>query len=189
VTTRPFPILDVFKKRAASSNAVQLAFMVGIALSLLPTMVVSFIVKERQDNLKFIQLISGMSKLGYWMSNAIADITKAYLTIGGIILLMFLFKVEEEHTYILLLLFPPAMVMFSYMVSFFSNNETNAQITVFALNFLISGIVAIMVFAMQTIPDTQKAGNQLRWWFCLVPTYCVTHGIILAASIGLLTVA
>lgn len=151
VSSTPFPAFYVFKERAESSNAIGLAFMVSIAISLIPTLIVSFILKEREENLKHMQLISGMSKFGYWLSNSIADIIKAYLTMGVILLITVLFGVNEEGLWLLCVLYPPAIVMFSYIVTFFFTKESNAQIIVFSLSFLISGVLSIMVFALQTI--------------------------------------
>ena len=92
VTTQPFPVFYVFKEREKAGNAFDFAFMVGIGLSLIPTVIVSFILKEREENLKHMQLISGMNKAGYWISNTIADIFKAYLPIACIILLTQIFN-------------------------------------------------------------------------------------------------
>jgi len=185
VTTQPYPVLYVFKERALATNAFNFAFMVGIGLSLIPTVIVSFILKEREENLKHMQLISGMNKAGYWISNAIADIIKAYLPIFLILILTVLFDTNYPGVWVLYLLFPPAIVMFSYTFTFFFTNETSAQISIFAINFLISGVMAIMVITLQIIPQTAKTGNILRWVFTIVPTYCVTHGIIASSSLGL----
>jgi hypothetical protein len=89
----------------------------------------------------------------------------------------------------LYLLYPPAIVMFSYTFQFFFQTETSAQILIFAVNFLVSGVLSIMVITLQVIPQTEQLGNQLRWWFCLVPSYCVTHGILFSSSSDLLTQA
>lgn len=85
-------MLYIFKEREKAGNAFDFAFMVGIGLSLIPTVIVSFILKEREENLKHMQLISGMNKAGYWISNTIADIAKAYLPIFCIIILTLIFN-------------------------------------------------------------------------------------------------
>jgi ATP-binding cassette subfamily A (ABC1) protein 3 len=68
--------------------------MVGIGISLIPTVIVSFILKEREENVKHMQLISGMNKCGYWLSNTIADICKAYLPVICIIILAQIFHTD-----------------------------------------------------------------------------------------------
>ena len=61
--------------------------MVGIGIALIPCAMISFILKEKQDNLKHMQLISGMSLPAYWTSNTIADVIKVYIPIFLIMLL------------------------------------------------------------------------------------------------------
>ena len=48
--------------------------------------IISFILIERVENLRHMQLISGMSKAAYWMSNMLADIIKLYIPIFVILL-------------------------------------------------------------------------------------------------------
>jgi len=152
VTTQPFPVYYVFLQRQEASNAFDFAFLVGIALSLIPCVIVSFILKEREENLKHMQLISGMNKCGYWLSNMIADIIKAYLPIICIIFLTQVFDVNYEGIWVLFLLYPPAIVMWSYVLTFFFKNETSAQIMVFFVNFVASGVMSVVCFTLQLIP-------------------------------------
>ena len=42
--------------------------------------------------------------------------------------------------------------------------------------------MSLTVYTLQIIPDTQRVGDILRWVFCVVPSYCVTHGIIFSSS-------
>ena len=53
--------------------------MVGIALSLIPSVLVSTMIKERELQLKHMQMISGVSLWSYWLSNFIFDILKTYI--------------------------------------------------------------------------------------------------------------
>lgn len=53
---------------------------------------------------------------------------------------------------------------------------------IFAINFMLSGVLSFMVIVLQIIPQTMNTGNKLRWWFCLSPAYCVVHGIIFSSS-------
>jgi len=43
----PFPTLAVFKERSKQGNAADYNFMVAVGISLIPTIMVSFILKER----------------------------------------------------------------------------------------------------------------------------------------------
>jgi hypothetical protein len=136
-----------------------------------------------------MQLISGMNKCSYWISNTIADIVKSYLPILCIMVIARLFDTNYQGVWVMMLLFPPAIVMFSYNFSFLFHSQTTAQITIFSMSFFVSGIMSLTVITLQIIPFTAKLGNSLRWWCCLVPSYCVTHAIIFSSSSELITQA
>ncbi len=82
----------------------------------------------------------------------------------------------------LFLLFPPAIVPFTYVTSFLFRSDINAQIMTLFLHFVSGGLLVIIVFVLQYIPVTMKWGDALRIVFCIFPSYCVTHGILFSAS-------
>ena len=47
-TTAPFPIFFVFESRVESGQALDFAVLVAIALALIPCVIISFIIKERE---------------------------------------------------------------------------------------------------------------------------------------------
>ena len=67
-----------------------------------------------------------MSLAGYWTSNIIFDIVMAYVPIGLMIMLIFVFNMQFDGIYILFLLFPPAIVPFTYVTSFIFTSDINA---------------------------------------------------------------
>ena len=67
-------------------------FVVSIGFALIPAAVVSFILNERDKNLKHMQIISGMSLSAYWISNMIFDIIKGIIPSGIVIGLMYAFS-------------------------------------------------------------------------------------------------
>ena len=127
-----------------------------------------------------------MSLAGYWASNVIFDIVMAYVPILLIIMLTFVFSVHFEGIWVLFLLYPPAIVPFTYVTSFLFTSDINAQITTLFIHFVAGGLLTIVVFVLQYIPKTMPAGDVLRWVFTIFPTFCVTHGILFSASGSLL---
>ena len=93
-----------------------------------------------------------MSLPGYWIANLLSDIVKAYVPIGLIIGLTFLFNLNYQGVWVLLLLFPLAVVPFSYVTSFFFATDTIAQIMTLFMHFLTAGVMSITVFSLQIIP-------------------------------------
>lgn len=100
--------------------------MVSIALALIPCVMVAFILNERAQKLKHQQLVSGMSLCGYWVSNLVCDVSMAYIPMLLIILLTAVFKVTFTGVTVLFLLFPLAIVPFSYITSFAFASDTTA---------------------------------------------------------------
>lgn len=54
------------------------------------------------------------------------------------------------------------------------------------LHFVSGGLLAIVVFVLQYLPVTMRAGDALRWVFTIFPTFCVAHGILFSSSGALL---
>ena len=67
-----------------------------MALAMIPTMIISFIIKERETQVKHMQLVSGVSITAYWVSNVISDMVKTYLPILLMIALSFAFELTYE---------------------------------------------------------------------------------------------
>ena len=67
-----------------------------------------------------------MSLPGYWASNLVFDIFMAYIPIALIILLMNVFNVSYDGAWVLLMLYPPAIVPFTYVTSFLFKSDINA---------------------------------------------------------------
>ena len=127
-----------------------------------------------------------MSLAGYWSSNIIFDVMMAYVPIGLIIMLTFIFNKHYDGIWLLFLLYPPAIVPFTYVTSFLFSSDINAQITTLFLHFVSGGLMVIVVYVLQYLPITMKAGDYLRWACTVFPSFCVTHGILFSASGSLL---
>jgi ATP-binding cassette subfamily A (ABC1) protein 3 len=67
-------------------------FVVAIGFALIPAAIVSFILYEREKNLKHMQLISGLNLVSYWVSNMLFDIIKALIPSGIVIGLIYAFS-------------------------------------------------------------------------------------------------
>ena len=69
-------------------------FVVSIGFALIPAAIVSFIVNEREKNLKHMQLISGLDLSAYWISNLAFDIFKSVIPCVIVIGLMYAFGLD-----------------------------------------------------------------------------------------------
>lgn len=91
VKTAPFPVFFVFESRVASTQALDFGSIVSLALALIPCVIISFVIKEREQQLKHMQLISGVSLPAYWLSTMVSDIIKTYIPIFVILILQAIF--------------------------------------------------------------------------------------------------
>lgn len=88
------------RTRAAVASGIFIAFVVSIGFALIPAVVVSFILNEREKNLKHMQVISGMSLTAYWISNLVFDILKALIPSCIVIGLMYAFGLNvSDHSF------------------------------------------------------------------------------------------
>lgn len=101
-----------------------------------------------------MQLISGMSLFGYWAANILADLVKSFIPIIAILIMSKAFGVWYEGVWVLFLLFPIAVVPFSYVTSFMFSSDTVAQICTLFLHFIAGGIMSLTVYTLQLIPET-----------------------------------
>ena len=95
-----------------------------------------------------------MSLSGYWISNMIFDILLAYVPIGLIIMLTIIFDRNLHHVWVLFVLYPPAIVPYTYAWSFLFSSEINSQIFTLILHFIFGGLLTVIVYVLQVIPDT-----------------------------------
>lgn len=67
-----------------------------------------------------------MSMCGYWAANVLSDVLAAYVPILLILLLNLAFALEIEYAWLFLLLYPLAVIPFSYVTSFIFSDDTSA---------------------------------------------------------------
>ena len=97
VVNAPFPVTQKLKDRAATANGIFIVFVLSIGFALIPASIISFILHEREKNLKHMLLISGMNLSSYWVSNYIFDMIKALIPVVIVIGLMYAFKLDVSY--------------------------------------------------------------------------------------------
>ncbi len=100
--------------------------MVALGLALIPCAMVSFILKEREEGVKHMQIISGMKLPAYWFSNFVSDLVKVYIPICIIQILAVCFGVNYPGVVVLFMILPFALVPFTYVTSFLFKDDTSA---------------------------------------------------------------
>ncbi|CAI2385685.1 unnamed protein product [Moneuplotes crassus] len=173
----PMPVVNVYKDQDRGSNSLYLCLVLAIGLTLIPVSIIGFLIHEKSTNLIHQQTISGMDKTAYWVSNYIFDIIRVFVPILISIALLYIFGVEYPYAWLLLLLFPFAIVPYTYVTSFFFTEDSTAQNFTILHHMFIAGILPIFLFVLRLTDATQDFGDNIRWLFRLIPSYDTVGGI------------
>lgn len=159
-----------------------MAFIFGIAFSLLPVTIISYLINERRNSLKHQQLISSMITPAYWISNAIFDFTKVLMLSIITIIFIYIYGVDFDYMWLALLLYPFAITPYTYFFSFIFPSEDSGEKFMMIHNFLLGGLVPVAVLVLRIIESTQSAGKALMWIFKFSPMYCLCEAVINISS-------
>ena len=165
------------------ANGIFVAFCVGISYALIPASIISRIVQEKERGLQHLQTVSGVDMKAYWLSFYLFDILKTYVACLLTWCLVEIFHLHYHQIQLVLMVFPWAVVPYSYVCSYIYNRETTAQTFSIYLNFLLSGMAAIIVFALRMVEGTALWGDRIMWVMRLLcPSFNVCNAIVYASS-------
>lgn len=109
------------------------SILVSIAFAFIPASLIVIIVKERENNVKHQQIVSGVSITAYWLSNLLVDFLKYLIPCFATIGILFMYNVKTfidptplSATLSLFILFGPSMILFTYLFSFMFTSPSKA---------------------------------------------------------------
>ena len=176
ITNSPFPLTFKEKNDKKTRNGFSLVFFISIALSLIPANFITIIVREKENKSKHLQKLSGSSIYVYWLNNYIFELAKYYIVLGICLLILFLLNYYEKYLFILYIFYGPALVSFTYVLSYFLNKEGNAQITILLVNLFFGSLCGSAVLILRTNKNLKIFGIVLSFFFRLVPSFCICYG-------------
>jgi len=189
-----------FLKTAGSKSVDQIfsgvvyAFVLGIAMSLLPASLITYIVKEREFNAKHQQIVSGVSITAYWFSNFLVDIIKymipaviSALVTMGLDATALIKDDKLGALWLDFILYGFAIVPFVYLTAFLFRNYGTAQIASFFFNFCTGFILGLVVSLLRLFDSTQGAGEVLQWILRPLPSFSMCYGFLNLANRDILT--
>ena len=176
-THHPMPLTDEFKQRSDQANNSIVVLFVATAFSLIPSSFITLLVRERINNSKHLMRVSGMNTTAYWIVNYIFELVKYYITCGICVFFIWVFDYYRKYLSLLYVLYGPAMISSTYMLSFFFSKESSAQNYIILLNFLIGALgstVILMLRGLET--QARNVGKFLEYIFAIVPSFCFNFG-------------
>ena len=193
-TIDPLPFTKKEKDIAASSDAFTSWFLIVFSFPFFAASWIAFTVRERQSGSKYLQKISGVGTVSYWLSTLAYDMCNYAVTVGIIIGLMFAFNATGLTTtqydtvqgiITVLLLFGPAGAGFAYVTSLFFTSPTSAQGFVIVFNFVVAVAGAMTCLILEYINYDNPANNTaviVAWCLRWIPAFNLGHGVLFAIN-------
>ena len=176
VSNSPYPLKYEEKNNKKIRNGFSLVFFTSIAFSLIPSNIIMSIIKEKENKLKHLQILSGLSLLTYWLNNYIFELLKyAVISIFSYIILI-IFNFEEKYLIVLYILYGPAMISFTYCISYFIEKEGQGQTIALLINLLFGTLGSSAILILRTNEDAKNIGKILSIFFRIIPSFCMSYG-------------
>ena len=153
-----------------------IVFFVAIAFSLIPANFITTIVREKLNNSKHLMRVSGISIFAYWLVNFIYESVKYFFTCGICVLFLYWVGFYKNYLYIIYLLYGPAMILITYVLSFLFNSESGAQNGIILLNFLLGTLGSTVVLMLRSLKNLRNGAKILQYILCLLPSFDFNFG-------------
>lgn len=151
----------------------------GFALSFKFASVMFIIVKEKEERCRQHEKISGLKPSVYWIANLMFDLATYLLLaafIGGIssaARLPDFIGDAAAAAWLALILYGPANLLFTYLLSFLYSNHENAMAMHFFTNFLFAGILPAIIMVLRILDkNCHLFAKNIAWVLRLLPSYC-----------------
>ena len=175
----PFPLTADLEEQRGQMNTILVIFFISIALALIPANFITIIVKEKINNSKHLMRVSGINIISYWLVNYIFELVKYYFTTGICLILLYAFDFYKNYLYILYLIYGPATVSVTYILSFLFESESNAQNGIILLNFLLGALGSVCILLIRGLKNAKAVGKIIEYIIALLPSFCFDFGYCL----------
>ena len=194
-TNHPLPFSNYEAKIVEAVQSFIAGVFIMIPFTFLPANFVSFVVKEKENKAKHVQVVSGAHIAAYWGSSFVFDFLSFCTTVVLVFIIFFAFGRTEFigdaevffATFCLLGEYGLAAVGSSYAVSFIFTSHSQAQMAVSSMNFITGFVLVMLTTILDLIDSTKDASKVMKYIFRVVPSYCLGEGIIALSSRSLIS--
>ncbi|KAL1124644.1 hypothetical protein AAG570_001268 [Ranatra chinensis] len=182
-------LIIFFSKQAGISllHAISVIF----ALSFVPASFTLYIIEERTSNSKHLQLVSGVSRLIYWIQAYVWDMV-CYII--SALLCIIIFLIFNEETYISPTNFPGLVLLFflygwsciplMYPISYLFSIPSSAFVGLACANMFVGIITTVTTFVLGTFDDDElrAVDDIIKEVFLIFPHFCLGDGLMKLAT-------
>ena len=115
----------------------------AVAYMMASDTIIQSLIKERQQNIKHQIMISGASKLAYWLSNYVIDISFHLIYVLVAWVTITTLKMDVPQASRMMVSFAFVNPMFVYALSFLFDSDSKASVVVRVLYFAMGGCAPI----------------------------------------------
>ena len=153
---------------------------VAVAFALIPSNIITIIVRERVNNSKHIMKLSGMNIISYWVVNFLYEIIKYYFTAGICILIIYLFNYYEIYLIDFYILYGPPLILMTYCLSFFFEDGSDAQFKIILFHSFFGALGSLLIMLFRQSEKASLLGKYLEFILCLVPSFsfCFSYNLL-----------
>eukprot|EP00056_Hartaetosiga_gracilis_P022445 m.30486 g.30486 ORF g.30486 m.30486 type:complete len:2380 (+) comp9648_c0_seq1:54-7193(+) len=191
ITTFNHPLnasLDTsLKEYIESGTSVSVAIFIIFALSFVPASVLVFLVHERVDKSKHLQLAAGCQRWVYWTASLLWDYASYMVTALLCLLVLVAFDLDGysgrnlSAVFSLIVLYGLACVPLMYPVSYVFSVPATAYVNMVVLNIFVGITTTLLTFILDALsfePKLQETNITLKKVFLVFPNYCLGRGIL-----------
>ena len=136
-----------------------------------------FVMKERVQEIKKQQIISGMTLLGYWLGNFIAEIIKNEAPMILMIIVYKSMSINMPYGWVFMIIYPISGTVFAFMFSFIVNTE-NVALTIPSVISIMVGLMGATSIPILLLSGlSSKVLTTINLIFQLVPIYNLLSGL------------
>jgi len=178
---KPFPLTPAQKDLTDTQTSLFLA----LGFAFIPASYGAFVVLERENKSKHLQIISGVNFVSYWLSTWLWDIVNYMVPAVLSVALIAAFGVESlvnganfAWTCLVVVMYGFSCTSFTYMLTFLFKSHTSAQNLLLVIYLFTGGLLEIASMILSIVPDTKDLQrNVLVYLFRLMPNYCLADGL------------
>ena len=187
VTNHPMPVTD-YEKGSDDDSQIALtlvvAIFIGVGMSILSASYSIFLIWERSNNAKHLQMVSGVPKYVFVASNYLFDVLLYALPFSLLIAVFAAVPNPEFHgenlsaIAALLVLFATAAIPLAYLLHYpFRSNIGGFMIQLCTYSLLGLAMIISSVVLEVIGKSTQDAYDFVKYAYRLLPHYCLSRGI------------
>ena len=118
-----------------------------------------------------------MHKSAYWLGNMIVDLLKLELLVIASCGFFWVFNLIGNNSIPLYLVFPFAIVPFTYVTSFMFKSDNMAQTVTMFVHFFIIAVSGTTVYFIRATPASEFGGDIINFVMKAVPSYPLSNGV------------